>query len=502
MECKIYYTSDMHGYMFPTDYQTKNETNMGLIHAMSSFEKDGNTLILDGGDTIQGSPFVKYIWQNMPAQFPISYVMNEAGYDYVTLGNHDFNYGYEATATYLDSLRAQCLLANVTDVTKNLAIKPYAIHSLENGLKVGIVGIVTDYIKVWEPHENLSNYKVEDAFTKAKQYLDEIKPQCDISICLYHGGFEADVITGVQLSDTKENVGYKICKELDYDILLSAHQHMPLDLTNVAGTYTVQLPANVMEYACLEILLEEGKLTCTGGRKVPGECSNFMAKKHLQPMQDAVEEWLDRPVGVFSEEMLPLPKLELALRGARLADFCNQVQMDLTGAEISCTSLSNNLIGFQQSVTIRDVVAAYPFPNTLKVLEVTPDILREALERCAEYFDITEHNVHISQAFLSPKIEHYNYDFFAGIEYTFDITKPKGNRVTRLQKYGKDLENRSYTLAMNNYRATGTGGYSCYKFAKVVKEFEIDIQEVIIDYIMKHEQVKLMKKPDYRIEWS
>ena len=54
---KIYFTSDMHGYLYPTNYIDKEQKSIGLINMINDFKKDGNTLIIDAGDTIQGSPF-------------------------------------------------------------------------------------------------------------------------------------------------------------------------------------------------------------------------------------------------------------------------------------------------------------------------------------------------------------------------------------------------------------------------------------------------------------
>ena len=61
---KIYFTSDMHGYIYPTNYVDRSEKNIGLLNIMSNFKKDDNTLIIDCGDTIQGSPFTNYLRHN------------------------------------------------------------------------------------------------------------------------------------------------------------------------------------------------------------------------------------------------------------------------------------------------------------------------------------------------------------------------------------------------------------------------------------------------------
>ena len=511
---KMYYTSDTHGYLFPTDYITKSSRDMGVLSCINEFNKDGNTLILDGGDTIQGSAFVKYMWENSERGFPIAEVFNTAPYDYVALGNHDFNYDYTGLQKYLDTLQAGALAANVIDKAGKLNIKPYVIHTLENGLKVGLVGIVTDYVNLWEKPEHLTNLEVKDTFEAAKVTLEEIKDQCDVTVCIYHGGFEADLITGESLAKGKENVGYRICKELSYDVVLTAHQHMPVEGRMIHGTYTLQLPANAQKYA--EVLVEvkeNGELEITSTCKAPkaiemspeaiqavGTHGSVELANKWFSMQQAVEEWLDKKLGGFTEEIPALDKLTLALEGSRLADFCNQLQLELSGADFSCISLGNNPIGFKKEVTTRDVMGAYQFPNTVKVLEVDEKVLRQALERCAQYYTLKEDGeVVISDCFINPKVEHYNYDFFAGLSYTFDLTKPVGERVVEILKDGQPLGDKKYTLAMSDYRATGTGGYECYQQCEVVKEYDVDIQALAIEYIKKHQVVEIMAKPDFKI---
>lgn len=76
---------------------------------------------------------------------------------------------------------------------------------------------------------------------------------------------------------------------------------------------------------------------------------------------------------------------------------------------------------------MRDIVTNYIYPNTLAVLKVTGAELKSALERSASYFDLNDsEEIVVSREFLEPKVEHYNYDIYSGIDYTIDISKPKG----------------------------------------------------------------------------
>ncbi len=497
---KIYYTSDTHGYIYPTNYQSRDEFPMGVLSAISEFEKDKNTLIIDGGDTIQGSPFVNFMWKEL-GECEISKAFNQGGYDYYTLGNHDFNNGYDALNKYISSMNAKCVIANLKDKTNRLNIVPYEIKKMENGLKVGITGIVTDYITVWENPDNIKDLEFKDAFESAKLALLEMKDKCDISICIYHGGYEADLKTGGKYSSGKENIGYKILENLDFDLLLTAHQHSPTNLTDVHNTKTIQTSANVNQYAFIEIeVTADNKKTITGEIKKVTANAEKTVYNQLKGLQDKVQDYLDIKIGALSEEILPLEKEVLALNGSRMADLVNQIVLEYSKADFACVGLSNTIIGFKKEVTIRDVLVAFPYSNTIVVLEVTREIIKKALERCAEYFDIKDNKIVISDRFLIPKVEHYNYDFFAGFSYEFDITKPLGERVVSMKINGEEMpEDKKYSLATSSYRATGTGGYPFYKDCKILREYGDDSQEIILNYIQTKDVIDIKVKSNYKV---
>ena len=112
-----------------------------------------------------------------------------------TLGNHDFNYGQEYQAIYRNNHKGTCVCENVLDSEGNI-LYPHMIHTMKNGVKVGLVGIVTDYINVWEKKENLVGIQVVDPFEVAKKALEDLQGKVDLTICIYHGGFESDLETG------------------------------------------------------------------------------------------------------------------------------------------------------------------------------------------------------------------------------------------------------------------------------------------------------------------
>lgn len=488
---KIYFTSDLHGYVFPTDYRDDCEKNMGILKIINEYEKDGNTLIIDGGDTIQGSPFTNFLSSNEFNVHPLAKIMNEGGYDYITLGNHDFNYGYDYLKKYVTNLNGKCLCANVKDKSEKLPILPYDIKVMDNGLKVGIIGFTTDFINRWERPSNLENFTVSKTYETIKSHFHNIKENSDIVIGVYHGGFEYDLESHKKLSETSENIAYKICTDFDFDILLTGHQHMSIDGKILHDTYIAQTPPNGTYYLELNISLDDNlNKTIDSRLKAPTSKPNALMFNELMPLEKEVQNWLDTPVGFLDVELQPTTHIDMAINGSYLANFINQIQLDASNADISVTSFANSIKGFNKEVTVRDITSTYMFPNTLSILKVTGKILKLALERSASYIDNSSGELKVSDLFLKPKVEHYNYDYFSNIEYTFDITKPIGARVTSIKFNGSEInEDETFTLAMNNYRATGAGGYDFYTECEVVKEVLEEMPDIIIDYFKKYKKV-------------
>ena len=183
----------------------------------------------------------------------------------------------------------------------------------------------------------------------------------------------------------------------------------------------------------------------------------------------------------------------MAAEGSCIADFFNEVQLSCSGAQLAATSLANEITGFPQTVRRRDVLTAYPYTNTLTVLRVTGRVLRQAMERSAEYFAIDEDGkLCVADAFLKPKVEHYNYDYFAGVNYTIDVFKPAGQRVTEVSYQGKAVkDSHEFTICLNSYRASGAGGYPEYTQCQVVREINVEMSDLILEYFKNTPKLSL-----------
>ena len=247
---------------------------------------------------------------------------------------------------YIKAMKALCLCANLEDLGEELDVHPWAVHTLENGLRIGITGLVTDYVNIWEQPQNMEKLRVSDAFEAASKALEEMKGLCDLSVCIYHGGFEEDLESGRLLSDSGENIACRIARELGFDILLTGPSSIwPLKGSASAAPMRcspLQTPGSI--YSSGPSLEKEGLQAVS--RLIPvGDRCLAEPRSSLLPLEEQVQRWLDKPLGYLKKDVPPEEKTEAALKGSRVAALFNLVQLEATGADFSCTSLGNEAVG-------------------------------------------------------------------------------------------------------------------------------------------------------------
>ena len=265
------------------------------------------------------------------------------------------------------------------------------------------------------------------------------------------------------------------------------------------GTFVVQPADRGQEFIRVEAELS-GEEKRIRSETVPahGACRGEWTEEFSE-MERGAQNWLDQVIGTLPRALTPDTPLRMASEGSALADLFNAVQLWASGAQLSATSLANDAAGLPKTVRRRDLLIAYPYTNTLAVLEITGRVLRSALERSAEYFDLdADGKVCISQHFLKPKVEHYNYDYFAGIDYEIDVSRPAGSRVVKLLYQGKTVQDRDeFSISLNSYRASGAGGYDFYRDCPVVQESSTEMSELMLKYFGSHRNAEVQHRKNY-----
>ena len=323
----------------------------------------------------------------------------------------------------------------------------------------------------------------------------------DVTLCIYHGGFERDLATGRVLSTTHENVAYRLCQELDFDLLLTGHQHMTVHGQTLCGTFVVQPTDRGQEFLRIDAAITDKEKHFTS-KTVPagGACRRDWLEE-FAGMEHGAQNWLDEVVGHLRDPLLPDTPLRMAAEGSGLSDLFNAVQLWASGAQLSASSLANDVAGLPQVVLLRDLLIAYPYTNTLSVLEITGAVLRQAMERSAEYFTRNDDSsLRVSDCFLEPKVEHYNYDYYAGVTYAYDIARPVGERVVELTFNGTPVKDTDvFTACLSSYRASGTGGYDGYVGCPIVREIGTEMSDLLLDYFKRYGGGLPLARGEFRV---
>lgn len=516
---KILYTSDIHGNVLPIDYATNEPAELGLAKYATIVQKKRqehpHLLVIDNGDLIQGTPLMThYVKEHSDKPNPMVSAMNHIGLDAFIIGNHEFNFGKSILLDAREQSNYPWLSANLLDKETDQPYfgPPYLIKTLANGIRVAIVGVTTHYIPNWENPEHIEGITFQDAFSTLDHWVKEIrkKENCDLLIASYHGGFERDVETGEATEQlTGENQGYQMAAQIEgIDILLTGHQHRLLT-GYIGDCLVIQSGNNGLNYGEIDVELKQEnnqwKVTSKNAEihKVVGAAADPVILQELEELEQSTQKWLDQPFGKVAGNMTITDPFQARIQKHPFIEFIQKVQMDVSGADISVTSLlSNESRGFSSTITMRDIVSNYKYPNTLVVLSLSGRDIKLALEKTAEYFSLDKDgHITVNPDYMYPKPQHYNYDMWEGIDYTIRVSNLKGNRVERIYYHGEPLNlETTYHVVMNNYRASGGGDYHMFKDKPIVKEIQQDMVELISNYIQKHQTIQAIVMNNFTVK--
>ncbi len=523
--CEILITSDIHGHIYPTDYRMAEDRNLGLAKIATIIERERqhapDLLLLDNGDLIQGSPLASYYikqQQQSDAPHPMVAVLNKLGYDAAVPGNHEFNYGRDVLRRVMAESAFPWLSAGIINLNTGSPAfgTPYIVKKIgpsADPIKVAILGVTTHYIPNWENPQHLKGLGFQDALKTTREWVARIRERehPDLLIVSYHGGFERDPVSGEATEKlTGENQGYAICREVaGIDVLITGHQHR--FLATQLGEVTVIQPGCYGQ-ALGKIVVEWEK---QGDRwRISRQSAELLmvdesvnADRTILAMFSGLEAktqgWLDQPIGQVEGDMRIHSPFICRTADHAFMEFVNKVQMEAAGAPVSCAALlSDESQGFGPTITMRDVLGNFMYPNTLTVLRLRGRDIRAALEQTAAYFVVgPDGRLAVNPAYVRPKAQHYNYDMWEGIRYELDIARSFGERVVKLtDPDGMNIEDEmEFEVVMNSYRAGGGGDYEMFKGKPVVREIGADMAELISDYIQRYRTIRASCDHNWRV---
>ncbi|MGG8405113.1 bifunctional metallophosphatase/5'-nucleotidase [Streptomyces sp. 12297] len=524
-------TTDLHGNVFNWDYFTDKEfddkahNDVGLAKISTLVDRvraekgRGNTLLIDAGDTIQGTQLSYYYAKVDPITarrgpvHPMAQAMNAIGYDAAALGNHEFNYGIPVLRKFEEQCDFPLLGANALDArTLRPAFAPYSMHRLctPHGpdVKVAVLGLTNPGIAIWDKQNVQGKMTFPGLEEQAAKYVPRLRSMgADVVIVSAHSGSSGTSSYGDQLPYI-ENAAALVAEQVPgIDAILVGHAHTEIPEYRVANKATGKevVLSEPLKWG-QRLTLFDFELSFARGRwsvdKVSAKVlnSNTVAEDPkitglLSDEHRKVVAYVNQVIGTSTAAMV---SAEGPVKDVPIIDLINHVQADtvksaLAGTEwaalpvlsqASCFSRTASIPAGQ--VTIRDAAGLYPFENTLEARLMTGAQLKDYLEYSVRYFVQTAPGAPVDPAALTNAegIPDYNYDALYGLSYDIDIAQPKGSRIVGLSFAGKPLDPAAqFVLAVNNYRASGGGNFPHVPQARQLWANSDEIRNTIIGWV-------------------
>jgi 2',3'-cyclic-nucleotide 2'-phosphodiesterase/3'-nucleotidase len=519
-------TTDMHGNLFPIDYFTDRPAARGLVKVASLIRQarveNPHLLVVDCGDTIQGSP-LESVYQayvrtgKLPlditleaplAHDPMMLAMNEAGYDLMVAGNHEFNFGLKNLNRAREEAKFPWISANVV-AAPGSGERPFAPYFLKTlgGVKVAVIGITTPAVPNWEKPENMGGYRFLPGVAAVKKALTEVRraEHPDLILVAAHAGLDRDLKMGTlhRGQTPGENMVYQIAEEVpELDAIVFGHSHSELAGYRVGNVLLAQPKNWAISAARLDFQMEKApnghwKVTQKNSRLIPvtdATPDDITVRAIGTPYHEVAERYLNTAVAESAKSM---DGTFGRVEDTALVDAIQSVQLYYSKADVSLTALFNPRVSVPQGkVTVRQIAALYVYDNELYAIEGNGRMLKEALENAARYFVSCQGARCATPPLTNPQVVPYNYDMAQGVEYEIDLRRPEGDRVRYLTWKGRALDPaQKLRIALNHYRAAGSAGYSMFTGAKVVWRSTTEIRDLMIEYYT--EKKRLPVEPDH-----
>ncbi|MFF5702620.1 bifunctional metallophosphatase/5'-nucleotidase [Streptomyces sp. NPDC012794] len=524
-------TTDLHGNVFNWDYFTDKEfddkahNDVGLAKISTLVEQvraekgRGNTLLIDAGDTIQGTQLSYYYAKVDPITarrgpvHPMAQAMNAIGYDAAALGNHEFNYGIPVLRKFEEQCDFPLLGANALDAkTLRPAFPPYSMHRLRTphgrDVKVAVLGLTNPGIAIWDKANVQGKMTFPGLEEQAAKYVPRLRSMgADVVIVSAHSGSSGTSSYGDQLPYVENAAGLVAEQVPGIDAILVGHAHTEIPEYRVRNKATgkdvvLSEPLKWGQRLTLfdfELAWERGRWSVA---KVSARVlnSNTAAEDPkitglLSDEHRKVVAYVNQVIGTSTQAMA---SAEGPVKDVPIIDLINHVQAEtvkgaLAGSEWGSLPVLSQASCFSRTaaipagqVTIRDAAGLYPFENTLEARLLTGAQLKDYLEYSARYFVRTAAGGAVDPAKLTNAegIPDYNYDAVYGLTYDIDIAQPAGSRITGLSFEGKPVDPAArFVFAVNNYRASGGGAFPHVAQAKQLWADSDEIRNTIIQWV-------------------
>ena len=551
VDLRILATTDLHTNLVNYDYyQDKPVETLGLAKTAVLIEKakkeNPNVLLVDNGDTIQGTPLGTYKAIVDPVekgeQHPMYAALQALGFEAGTLGNHEFNYGLDYLNRVIETAGLPLVNANVLDpATGKFIYQPYKIiektftdtQGRLTTVKIGVTGIVPPQILNWDKANLEGKVVVRDSVEAIRDIIPEMrKAGADITLVLSHSGIGDD-----KYEKGEENEGYQIASLPGVDAVVTGHSHAEFPSGNGTGFYEkypgvdgvngkingtpVTMAGKYGDHLGvidLKLNYTDGKWKVTDSkgsiRKVDTK-SNVADKRVIDIAKESHQGTINYVRQQVGTTTAPITSYFALVKDDPSVQIVNNAQLWYAKQELAGTPEANLPIlsaaapfkaGTRGDATaytdipagpiaIKNVADLYLYDNVTAILKVNGAQLKEWLEMSAGQFNTIDPNNSQPQNLVNTDYRTYNFDVIDGVTYEFDITQPNkydregklanpnASRVRNLKYQGKEIDpNQEFIVVTNNYRSNGN--FPGVREASLNRLLNLENRQAIINYIL------------------
>ncbi|ENF7685771.1 bifunctional 2',3'-cyclic-nucleotide 2'-phosphodiesterase/3'-nucleotidase [Salmonella enterica] len=483
VDLRIMETTDLHSNMMDFDYYKDTATEKfglvrtaSLIHAARNEVK--NSVLVDNGDLIQGSPLGDYMAAKGLKDgdiHPVYKALNTLDYAVGNLGNHEFNYGLDYLHNALAGAKFPYVNANIIDVkTQKPLFTPYLIKETSvidkdgnpQTLKIGYIGFVPPQIMIWDKANLSGKVTVNDITETARKYVPEMREKgADIVVVIAHSGLSADPYHSMAANSV-----YYLSEVPGVDAIMFGHAHAVFpgkDFADIKGADIAKgtlngIPAVMPgmwgdHLGVVDLVLnnDSGKWQVTQAKAQARPIYDAAAKKSLaaedsklvdilKADHDATREFVSKPIGKSADNMYSYlalvqddPTVQV-VNNAQKAYVEHFIQGDPDLAKLPVLSAAapfkvggrkNDPASFVEvekgQLTFRNAADLYLYPNTLVVVKARGKEVKEWLECSAGQFNQIDIHSNKPQSLINwDGFRTYNFDVIDGVNYQIDVSQP------------------------------------------------------------------------------
>ncbi|HCD12904.1 MULTISPECIES: bifunctional 2',3'-cyclic-nucleotide 2'-phosphodiesterase/3'-nucleotidase [Shewanella] len=493
VDLRVLETTDLHTNIMDYNYYSgKEDPTIGLARTASLIhaarKEVTNTVLVDNGDLLQGSPMGDYMAKVGIADgevHPAYKAMNLLDYAVGNIGNHEFNYGLDFLEKSLAGAQFPYVNANVycdaDDCWKGIKkgdnlFTPYLIKETEvkdtdgnsHKLKIGYIGFVPPQIMLWDKQNLTGKVRAESIVESAKKFVPQMKAEgADIIIAIPHSGIGSTENPG---DPDAENATYALTYVDGIDAIMFGHSHSifpdarygDLPNTDVEKGLLNGVPAVMpgrwgdnMGLVDFKLQRKDGKWTVLSARTEARPIYDGTNKTPLvdadKDIHDAVElehqgtmAFVEQPIGVAAADMFSFltlvqddPTVQI-VSDAQIANVKAKLPEALkslpvlsaaapfkAGGRHSTTSDADQYVMVDKGpLTFKNAADLYLYPNTMVAVKLNGAELKDWLECSANQFNQIDPASTEPQELVNYNHPTYNFDVIDGVTYKIDVTQP------------------------------------------------------------------------------